>query len=112
MQQNFQNSLAVCKEYGHPDLFIIFTCNLKWEEIQHAVNTSASRDASVRPDIIARVFKIKLDMMISDLIKKDVLCSRRYSIVDATFEIKHVCAIIFLSSLRSGQIKSISHVCI
>lgn len=33
MQQNFQDSLAVCKEYGHPDLFITFTCNPKWEEI-------------------------------------------------------------------------------
>lgn len=73
MQQNFQDSLAVCKEYGHPDLSITFTCNPKWEEIQNAVRTSGSHDASVRPDIIARVFKIKLDMMLSDLTKKDAL---------------------------------------
>lgn len=35
--------------------------------------SQGSQDASVRPDIIARVFKIKLDMMLSDLTKKDVL---------------------------------------
>lgn len=73
MQQNFQDSLDVCKEYGHPDLFITFTCNPKWEEIQESVQTTGSRDASVRPDIVARVFKMKLDSMISDFTKKHVL---------------------------------------
>lgn len=73
MQQNFQDSLAVCKEYGHPDLFITFTCNPKWEEIQDTVMSQGSQDGSVRPDIIARVFKIKLDMLLADLTKKDVL---------------------------------------
>lgn len=73
MQQNFQDSLAVCKEYGHPDLFITFTCNPKWDEIQAAVQSSGSRDASVRPDIVARVFKMKLDAMMNDFTKKHVL---------------------------------------
>ncbi|KAK1370912.1 hypothetical protein POM88_037004 [Heracleum sosnowskyi] len=73
MQQNFQDSIAVCKEYGHPDIFITFTCNPKWVEIQHAVTAVGSQDASVRPDLVARVFKMKLDAMMSDLTKKDVL---------------------------------------
>ncbi|KAL8121432.1 hypothetical protein AgCh_018235 [Apium graveolens] len=73
MQQNFQDSLAVCKEYGHPDLFITFTCNPKWVEIQEAVQSSGSHDASVRPDIVARVFKLKLDAMLNDFTKKHVL---------------------------------------
>ncbi|XP_074339091.1 uncharacterized protein LOC141677199 isoform X4 [Apium graveolens] len=73
MQQNFQDSLALCKEFGHPDLFITFTCNPKWAEIQHAVHASGSHDASVHPDIVARVFKMKLDTMINDLTKKHVL---------------------------------------
>lgn len=73
MQQNFQDSLAVCKEYGHPDLFITFTCNPKWEKIQVAVQSSGSYDVSVRPDLIARVFKMKLDAMLADFIKNSVL---------------------------------------
>ncbi|KAK1393983.1 hypothetical protein POM88_013039 [Heracleum sosnowskyi] len=68
-----QDSLAVCREYGHPDMFITFTCNPKWEEIKYAVELCGSSDASVRPDIIARVFKLKLDAMMSDLTKHDVL---------------------------------------
>ncbi|XP_074342273.1 uncharacterized protein LOC141679760 [Apium graveolens] len=73
MQQNFQDSLAVCKEYGHPNLFITFTCNPKWVEIQGAVNLASSQAASVRPDIVARVFKMKLDVMIDDFTKNNVL---------------------------------------
>lgn len=73
MQQNYQDSLAVCKEYGHPDLFITFTSNPKWDEVQEAVRSSGSHDASVRPDIVARVFKMKLDAMINDFTKKHVL---------------------------------------
>ncbi|KAK1351704.1 hypothetical protein POM88_053987 [Heracleum sosnowskyi] len=73
MQQNFQDSLAICKEYGHPDLFVTFTCNPKWVEIQRALATAGSTDASVRPDLVARVFKIKLDAMMSDFMKKDVV---------------------------------------
>ncbi|WOG82236.1 hypothetical protein DCAR_0101398 [Daucus carota subsp. sativus] len=73
MQQNYQDSLAVCKEYGHPDLFITFTSNPKWDEVQEVVRSSGSHDASVRPDIVARVFKMKLDAMINDFTKKHVL---------------------------------------
>ncbi|KAK1350679.1 hypothetical protein POM88_054600 [Heracleum sosnowskyi] len=39
----------------------------------HAVTAVGSQDASVRPDLVARVFKMKLDAMMSDLTKKDVL---------------------------------------
>ena len=73
MQQNFQDSLAICKEYGHPDLFITFTCNPKWDEIEAAIQMSSSHDASVRPDIVARVFKMKLDAMIADFTKHRVM---------------------------------------
>ncbi|KAL8101721.1 hypothetical protein AgCh_033567 [Apium graveolens] len=73
MQQNYQDSLAVCKEYGHPDLFVTFTCNPQWVEIQRALAATGCRDASARPDIVARVFKLKLDAMMSDFTKKDVL---------------------------------------
>ncbi|XP_017225164.2 uncharacterized protein LOC108201383 [Daucus carota subsp. sativus] len=73
MQQNFQDSLAIYKEYGHPDLFITFTCNPKWDEIEAAIQMSSSHDASVRPDIVARVFKMKLDAMIADFTKHRVM---------------------------------------
>ncbi|XP_074323314.1 uncharacterized protein LOC141660246 [Apium graveolens] len=73
MQQNFQDSLAVCKEYGDPDLFITFMCNPKWDEIEEAVRAAGSHSAYLRPDIVAWVFKIKLDAMLNDFTKKHVL---------------------------------------
>lgn len=73
MQQNFQDSITVCKEYGHHDLFITLIYNPKWVEIQRSVIASGSQDASVCPELVARVFKMKLDSMMSDLTKKDFI---------------------------------------
>ena len=37
MIQNYQDAMAICRQYGNPDLFITFTCNLKWPEIIRAL---------------------------------------------------------------------------
>ena len=34
MHEYAQNAIAYVRLYGRPDLFIIFTCNLSWDEIQ------------------------------------------------------------------------------
>jgi hypothetical protein len=36
MNQLFQDSMAIVREYGKPDLFITFTCNPNWGEIKRA----------------------------------------------------------------------------
>ncbi|XP_070026693.1 uncharacterized protein [Nicotiana sylvestris] len=58
--------MAICKWDGYPDLFITFTCNPKWPEILRHV-TSRGLNPEDRPDILSRVFKIKLDRLIKDL---------------------------------------------
>ncbi|WRX23972.1 Helitron helicase-like domain - like 1 [Theobroma cacao] len=58
--QNHQDSMAICRYYGCPDLFITFTCNANWKEIQDALNSIPNQKAEDRPDITSRVFKIKL----------------------------------------------------
>ncbi|XP_019150113.1 PREDICTED: uncharacterized protein LOC109146916 [Ipomoea nil] len=50
---------------GYPDLFITFTCNPKWPEIQRFLCDKRLR-AEDRPDIVCRLFKMKLDSLISD----------------------------------------------
>lgn len=72
MQQIYQDCLAVCRKLGHPDLFITFTCNPKWPEIGNLVHKIRNSNASVRPDIISRVFKIKVDLLIEDLTKNNI----------------------------------------
>ncbi|XP_074305486.1 uncharacterized protein LOC141640695 [Silene latifolia] len=55
---------------GPPDLFITFTCNPKWEEISEFLKAIPGQLPEDRHDILARVFKIKLDELIVDLTKR------------------------------------------
>ncbi|KAL4288061.1 hypothetical protein AHAS_Ahas19G0248500 [Arachis hypogaea] len=50
----------------YPSYFITMTCNPEWDEIKREV-TSIGLKAEDRPDILCRVFKIKLDGLIDDL---------------------------------------------
>uniref|UniRef100_A0A0K0EC76 Helitron_like_N domain-containing protein n=1 Tax=Strongyloides stercoralis TaxID=6248 RepID=A0A0K0EC76_STRER len=62
-----QNALAVQRFYGKPHLFITFTCNPKWPEIINSLpNGFKSTD---RPDIVVRVFALKLNELINMLRK-------------------------------------------
>ncbi|XP_074298433.1 uncharacterized protein LOC141629311 [Silene latifolia] len=63
---NFLDTMTICKWFGYPDLFITFTCNPKWLEIVRFVSKRGLRPKD-RPDIVCRVFKMKLDELIRDL---------------------------------------------
>lgn len=62
--------MTVVSRYEKPDLFITFTCNAKWQEIQDAL--LPGQTAADRPDITARVFNMKLKELMEDLTKKHV----------------------------------------
>ena len=55
---------------GNPDLFITFTANPKWPEIQSFLDIIPGQTTDERPDIISRVFKIKIDHFMRDLVKQ------------------------------------------
>uniref|UniRef100_A0A6N2M3C9 Helitron helicase-like domain-containing protein n=1 Tax=Salix viminalis TaxID=40686 RepID=A0A6N2M3C9_SALVM len=64
MINNYQDAMAICRAYGNPDLFITFTCNTNWPEIQRELNKSRAYRPEDKPDIITRVFRAKLlDML-------------------------------------------------
>ena len=65
--QQYQDSMAVVRQYGKPDLFITFTCNPKWEEISK--HLKQNQTAADRPDIVARVFQMKLQELLKDIVK-------------------------------------------
>ncbi|XP_015953323.1 uncharacterized protein LOC107477766 [Arachis duranensis] len=69
MFNNCQDAMAICKKYEYPDLYITMTCNSSWQEIGR-VNNPRNLKVEDRPNISCRVFKIKLDMIISDLKQK------------------------------------------
>ncbi|XP_075640552.1 uncharacterized protein LOC142612333 [Castanea sativa] len=67
MVQNYQDAMAICRWAGYLDLFLTFTCNPKWPEINHSLEFIGGLKYEDRPDIVARVFKIKLDELLHDL---------------------------------------------
>ncbi|XP_072054969.1 uncharacterized protein [Arachis hypogaea] len=66
MYNNCKDAFAICRYAGYPSYFITITCNPEWTEIKDCV-AAYSLNPSDRPDIISRVFKIKLDVLMKDL---------------------------------------------
>lgn len=67
---SYQDAMAITRQFGKADLFITMTCNPKWEEI---ITECADQPAWARPDITCRVFKMKLDALLNDLVKDGIL---------------------------------------
>ncbi|XP_022041031.1 uncharacterized protein LOC110943602 [Helianthus annuus] len=65
MMQNYLDAMAICKWYGCPDFFITITCNPKWPEVQRFLKDT-NLNPEDRPDILSRIFKIKLDVICKD----------------------------------------------
>ncbi|CAH1415218.1 unnamed protein product [Lactuca virosa] len=66
MLQNYLDAMSLCKWFGYPDFFITFTCNPKWPEVRRFLKDTSLQPED-RPDILCRLFKIKLDAFIKDL---------------------------------------------
>lgn len=69
--QNYQDAMAICNWAGYPDLFITFTCNSKWPEITRFIESEGLK-VEDRPDIVSRMFKMKLDLLMKDLKRGDI----------------------------------------
>ena len=71
LKENFEDAMAIIKKYGKPDLFITFTCNPKSRE--RTENLYPGQTANDRPDLVIRVFKLKLNNPLNDIYKHGVL---------------------------------------
>ncbi|XP_065642316.1 uncharacterized protein LOC136073944 [Hydra vulgaris] len=95
LKENFEDAMAIIKKYGKPDLFITFTCYSKWREITENLNPGES--ATDRPDLVCRVFEMKLKCFLGDIFKHGLRQSCK-SCTDQTvdpelFEIVKTCMI-------------------
>uniref|UniRef100_I1QHE4 Helitron helicase-like domain-containing protein n=1 Tax=Oryza glaberrima TaxID=4538 RepID=I1QHE4_ORYGL len=70
LYQNYLDSVALCRKYGCPDLFITFTSNSLWSEVTQALAIIPGQHSADRPDIINRVFHVKLHLFMDDIVKK------------------------------------------
>ncbi|XP_021975391.1 uncharacterized protein LOC110870521 [Helianthus annuus] len=67
MYKHYQDALAICRVHGNPQYFITFTCNVNWPEIRRYLTKYPVLKAQDRPDIIARVFHIKVASFVNFL---------------------------------------------
>ena len=70
MHQLLQDSLALARYFGRPDYFFTVTTNPKWPEI--TAQLKPGQTPKDRSDIVTRVFREKLKMLVQHIKKKGV----------------------------------------
>ena len=70
MQQRYQDAMAMARFFKNIDLFITMTTNPDWVEIQREL--LPGQTSYDRPDLVARVFKLKKDELIDDICKRKI----------------------------------------
>lgn len=72
MDELYYDDMTICSKVEFLDLFITFTCNPNWPEIQKVLGHIHLKPQD-RLDIIARIFKIKFDNLLTYVTNKCVL---------------------------------------
>jgi len=70
MHERQQDAMTYVRKYGAPDLFITMTCNPNWPEIHN--NLLPGQKPKDCPDLVARVFHLKLKKML-EMIKSGMV---------------------------------------
>ena len=78
MQEYAQDAIAYVHAYGHPDLFITFTCNPTWPEVKKEL--IFGQIPVDYPDLTARVFQLKLSKLMDVLTKKNTTYLEKFAV--------------------------------
>ncbi|GFQ75402.1 helitron_like_N domain-containing protein [Trichonephila clavata] len=108
MQEYAQDAMAYVRDYGRPDLFITFTCNPAWDEIQQLLLPEKSQVD--RYEITARVFRQKLKSLMNFIVKYEVFGSVRcwmYSVEWQKRGFLHVHILILYNKITSDEIDDV-----
>src|SRR6266498_3386051 len=107
MQQLYQDSMVIVREFGKPSLFVTVTCNPNLPEITNEL--LPNQQLNDRPDLVARVFKLKLKSITNDLFVKGIFEKVIFHIHVIEFQkrgLPHVhILIILVSKDRSNSLK-------
>ena len=68
---SYHDAMAIVRKYGKPDLFLTFTCNPNWDEITNELRPNEK--PWMRPDLIDRVFHLKFNSLLDDILRKNIL---------------------------------------
>jgi hypothetical protein len=111
MVQNYQDAMAICRWAGYPDAFVTFTYNPQWLQIKRAL--PLRQQPQDRPDLVTRVFKIKLKELINNIHKKHILGRTIMGIYVVEFQKRgllhaHI-LIFFIEDFKPHTVKDIDH---
>ncbi|XP_031332288.1 uncharacterized protein LOC116164849 isoform X2 [Photinus pyralis] len=67
MHERYLDAMRIIQVCGKPSLFITFTANPNWDEIKTTIQPENRPE--YRPDIVVRVFKLKLNSLIEEIVK-------------------------------------------
>ncbi|XP_021775348.1 uncharacterized protein LOC110739200 [Chenopodium quinoa] len=70
MKKRYLNAMALVQRFGKPNLFVTMTCNANWPEIKSEL--APGKAAQDRPDLVARIFRIKLLALKREIMEKKV----------------------------------------
>ncbi|KAG2690570.1 hypothetical protein I3760_09G193200 [Carya illinoinensis] len=70
MKKRYMEAMTLVQRYGKPDIFLTMTCNPNWKEISNELQPH--EETQNRPDLIARVFKAKLEDLKYQLFKREI----------------------------------------
>jgi len=99
MKQCLQDALALARYHRKIDLFITVTCNPNWPEI--ARELLPGQTAADRPDLCARVFRMKKQAIIDDIYKNGIFGKAVAYVYTIEFQkrgLPHMHILIFLQS--------------
>ncbi|KAI7938124.1 hypothetical protein MJO28_015044 [Puccinia striiformis f. sp. tritici] len=99
MKQLYQDAMASVREFGPPSLFITMTANSIWDEMDKELKDH--QEAADRPDLITRIFRLKLEDLITEVVKFKRLGSVASWVYTIEFQkrgLPHVHIIVILES--------------
>ncbi|XP_071905593.1 uncharacterized protein [Coffea arabica] len=70
MRRRYLDAMALVQKFGKPDIFLTMTCNPAWKEIQE--NLKYHEKPQNRPDLLARVFRAKFELLKAELLNKQI----------------------------------------
>jgi PIF1-like helicase/Helitron helicase-like domain at N-terminus/Helicase len=118
MQQLYQDSMAIVRHFGKPALFITFTANPRWVEIErellHDDKGQPMQTWRDRPDLVARVFHLKAQEFLHEIRQDGIFGEHVASVFTVEYQkrgLPHIHLLLFLAGrAQFDTIKKIDQV--
>ncbi|KAG7957667.1 hypothetical protein I3843_11G187300 [Carya illinoinensis] len=78
MRKRYMEAMTLVQRFGKPDIFLTMTCNPNWEEILEQLNPH--EEVQNRLDLIARIFRAKLEELKIDMFKREIFGKKDWRI--------------------------------